>query len=259
MTIDRDEQLQALQRIGRIVADCLEHMLRSIEDGMTTKELDDIGRAFLDSHGARSAPEVTYQFPGATCISLGEEAAHGVPSAERVIAPGCLINVDVSAELDGYFADTGASYLYKCDDARLNRLCKATKKALYAAIKEVKAGAPLNRIGKAIEREARHSNFTVIRNLCSHGVGAALHEEPGAIPGYFDRFDRRTIHDGLVFTIEPFLSTGTREVAELDDGWTLVNRPGHFSAQYEHTMVATPRGALVVTMPSSGLPFKAAG
>jgi methionyl aminopeptidase len=258
LTIENEDQLLFLQKIGRIVADCLCYMLASIEDGMTTKELDDVGRKYLEDYGARSAPELTYKFPGATCISLEGEAAHGVPSASKVIRPETLINIDVSAELDGYFADTGASYLYKGSNERLKKLCKSTKRALNSAIREVRSGVPLNVIGKAVEKEARKSGFAIIRNLCSHGVGAALHEQPDGIKGYFDRNDKRVIREGSVFTIEPFLSTKTTEVYEADDGWTLVNWPGHFSAQYEHSMVATKKGAIILTLPTSGQPFQPA-
>jgi methionyl aminopeptidase len=258
MTVDTEDQLRKLKRIGTIVADCLKHMLGSVEDGISTKDLDDIGRAFLEKHGARSAPELTYQFPGATCISLGGEAAHGIPSASRKVVPDTLINIDVSAELDGFFGDTGASYYYKGTDKQLKSLCKATRGALNAAIRDVRADAPLNAIGKAVEKEARKAGFTIIRNLCSHGVGSALHEDPKEIPCYFNPFDRRRIHDGMVFTIEPFLSTKTRDVRDGDDGWTLLNERGHFSAQYEHSMVATKSGAIVLTLPSDGLPFQPA-
>lgn len=256
MTVETEEQLRGLQKIGRIVADCLKHMLRHVEDGISTKDLDDIGRVFLEKHGARSAPELTYDFPGATCISLGGEAAHGIPSESRKIVPDTLINIDVSAELDGYFGDTGASYYYKGTDKRLKDLCKATRGALNAAIRDVRADAPLNIIGKAVEKEARKSGFTVIRNLCSHGVGFGLHEEPKEIPCYYNPFDRRRIHEGMCFTIEPFLSTKTRDVTDAADGWTLLNDRGHFSAQYEHSMVATKKGAVVLTLPSDGQPFQ---
>jgi methionyl aminopeptidase len=255
MTIETEKQLQGLKKAGSLVADCLKHMLASIEEGMTTKELDDIGRNFLESRGARSAPELTYQFPGATCICLEHEAAHGLPSVKKKISRGMLVNIDVSAELNGYFADTGASYLYGSDNRQLQELCRSTQKALKAAVQAVRSGAPLNVIGKSIEKEAKKTPFTIIRNLCSHGVGGALHEEPDSITGYYNRRDRRMITKGLVFTIEPFLSTGSFYAHEGHDGWTLYNEPGFYSAQYEHTLVATPKGAIIITMPTDGKPF----
>lgn len=254
MTLDNEGQLLGLKKIGTIVADCLKHMLSSIEDGMTTRELDQIGRTFLDRHGAKSAPELTYGFPGATCISIGQVAAHGIPDETRIV-PDTLINVDVSAELGGFFGDTGASHYYKGQNKRLKELCKATRGALNAAIRDVKSFAPLNGIGKAVEKEAKKGGFSVIRNLCSHGVGSSLHEDPEEIPCYFDPRDRRLIRDGMVFTIEPFLSTRTREVTDGADGWALLNDIGHFSAQYEHSMVATKKGAIILTLPTNGVPF----
>ncbi|MFW7381245.1 MAG: type I methionyl aminopeptidase [Oligoflexus sp.] len=257
MTIETEEQLRQLRRVGELVANCLQKMLSSLEEGMSTWDLDQIGREYLESRGARSAPEKCYQFPGATCISLDHEAAHGIPAKNKFIRKNMLINVDVSAELDGYFADTGASLLFQSKDKRLQHLCKSTRKALRNAIAEVKAGVPLNVIGRAIEKEARKSSHKILRNLCSHGVGQALHEDPTEIPPYYDRSDRRMIKKGMVFTIEPFLTTGSEYAEEADDHWTLVNERNFFSAQYEHTMVATPSGVILLTIPSEGEPFKA--
>ena len=257
MTIDTEEQLAKLRQIGRIVADCLQHMLGSLEEGMSTADLDQIGHGFLKAHGARSAPQLTYNFPGVTCISVGSEAAHGIPSTEKNIGRGQLVNIDVSAELDGYFADTGASILFRGEDPYIQGLCLATRQALGAAIQSVRANALLSVIGQAIETQAAQTPYNVVRNLSSHGVGQALHEEPRMIPSYYDPYDRRRIHEGMVFTIEPFLTTGSSIVRQADDGWTLYNADGGFSAQYEHTLVATKDGALVITEPSRGQAFHA--
>lgn len=215
---------------------------------MTTKELDDLGRKKLDSFGARSAPELTYGFPGATCISVNNAIAHGIPCDDIVIAAGDMVNIDVSAEKDGFFADTGASYIVPPVGDAQRDVCRATKRALARAIDSVKAGKPLNGIGKAIESVARRSGHSIIENLQSHGVGASLHEEPKYIPSYYDPSDRRRIHEGQVFTIEPFLSTGATMAEDGDDDWTLVTPPGFFTAQYEHSLVATRRGAIILTL-----------
>jgi methionyl aminopeptidase len=224
----------------------LARMLDSIEPGMTTGELDDLGRSLLMQSGARSAPELMYSFPAATCISVNEEAAHGIPGARR-IHPGDLVNVDVSAELHGYFADTGGTRIVPPTTPIKTRLCHATHMALAAAIKEARAGNRINRIGKAIERTAKAHGFKTIKNLAGHGVGRSLHEEPVDIVGFYNPDDLRVLQEGIVIAIEPFLSTKSSVVHETDDGWTLVAERGNLSAQFEHTIIITRGAPIIVT------------
>jgi methionyl aminopeptidase len=248
MTASSEEDVAGLTRIGRIVADTLEAMGRAIEPGMTTRELDEIGRAFLESAGARPAPELAYGFPGATCISVNEEIAHGIPG-ERRIGPGDLVNIDVSAEKDGYFADTGASFAVPPVTRAVERLCKDGRRALWAGLRAVGAGRPLAGIGQAVGSFARKNGYTLVRNLASHGVGLSLHEEPTAIATWPDASERRIMTEGLVFTVEPFLSLGADFAEDGDDPWTLCSRPRALTVQYEHTVIATRNGPLVLTMP----------
>lgn len=248
MSINSEEELIALRKIGRIVANCLQAMGRALEPGMTTRELDAIGRKYLELHGATSAPELCYKFPGATCISVNEEAAHGIPG-DKILAASDLVNIDVSAELDGFFADTGGSFIIPPETSVKKNLCLATKRALELAIDQARAGRPINEIGKAIEGHAKKHKLTVIENIGSHGVGRALHEEPGFIPGYYDPKDKRVLTENLVITIEPFLSTGARNVFDTGDGWTLATNKKYLTAQYEHTMVITQSKPLIMTLP----------
>jgi methionyl aminopeptidase len=246
MTIETEEDLARLRAIGRIVASCMQHMAERMEAGMTTAELDAIGAAYLELHGARSAPQVMYDFPGATCISINEEVAHGVPG-DRVIQPGDLVNIDVSAEKDGYFGDTGGSFPIGEPTKKQRRVCTATRQALHAAMRVAKAGAPLNEIGRAIERVGKKHRLKSIKDLCSHGIGRSLHEEPESIYGYYEPRDPRHLAKGMVITIEPFLTTGPRHVTEADDGWTLLSSRGAVTAQYEHTMVITDGAPEILT------------
>ncbi len=248
MTITHQDELDGLKDIGRIVANTMEAMARAMEPGMTTRELDGIGRALLDREGAVPAPEATYGFPGATCISVNEEIAHGIPG-DRVLAPGDLVNIDVSASKDGYFADTGASYPVPPVDASMTRLCRDGRRAMQIGIAEVRRGRPLSGIGAAIGRFAARRGYTLIRNLASHGVGRALHEYPEEIATWPTRGDRRRIDKGLVLTVEPFLSMGGMWAEGGRDGWTLYGAPRAPVVQYEHTVVATDRGPIVVTRP----------
>ncbi len=246
MTVETEDDVAALKRIGKIVSYVLQEMLDAARPGMTTLELDSLGGQLLERQGARSAPRLTYDFPGATCISINEEAAHGIPG-NRVIRPGDVLNVDVSAELRGYFADTGGTRVVPPTNPQKTRLCHAARAALEQAMKQARAGQPINRIGAAIERTAKRYGFKIIENLGSHGLGRALHEAPEHIPGYFDPTDRRILKEGMVITIEPFLSTKSEFVTESSDGWTLVGARGNLSAQYEHTMIITMSEPIVVT------------
>jgi methionyl aminopeptidase len=248
MTISSDDELNALKAIGRIVARVLEAMGKAIEPGMTTGELDALGRKLLEEAGARPAPEMAYGFPGATCISVNEEIAHGIPGA-RVIAAGDLVNIDVSAEKDGLFADTGASFPVPPVIPKITRLCRDGRRAMWTGIREVSADRPLASIGNAVGAFARKNGYTLVRNLASHGVGHSLHEEPTEIATWPDRSERRRMTDGMVFTVEPFLSLGAEWAEDGDDDWTLYSSPMAPTVQYEHTVISTRRGPVVVTLP----------
>ena len=247
MTIGSDEDFEKLKAAGALVARTLKVMGEALEPGMTTRELDDIGRRLLEAEGGRSAPELTYGFPGATCISVGPDVAHGIPD-ERRIEAGDLVNIDVSAELHGYFGDTGASFAVPPAGPKVERLCRDGRRALWAGIRAVRTGGDLNAPGRAIEAFARRNGYSLVRNLASHGVGGALHEAPTEIATWAEPRDRRRIHEGLVFTLEPFLSLGAEWVDETGDGWTLRPTGRQATVQYEHTLVATRHGPVVVTL-----------
>ena len=249
MTIEREEQLEKLRRAGRVVAQTMQAMAAAMEPGMTTRELDAFGRALLEREGARPAPESTYKFPGATCISISPAVAHGIPG-DRVLKAGDLVNIDVSADIDGYYADTGGSFAIPPVTEKAAKLCRDGKRAMWTGIKAVKAGGKLNEVGRAIQSFADRNRYTLIRNLASHGVGRSLHEEPTEIATWPDKRERRTMTNGLVFTVEPFLSLGADWAEQGDnDRWTLYSEPCAPTVQYEHTVVATPRGAVVLTLP----------
>ena len=246
MTIENEEDLRKMKIIGRIVYETLLLMKREMKPGMTTRELDRIGENNLALHGARSAPVLMYDFPGHTCISINEEAAHGIPS-DRIIEAGDVVNIDVSAELDGYFGDTGGTFPVPPVDPKIQYLCQSTRKALRRAMDAARAGAKINQIGAAIQKSATKSGFVTIKDLGSHGIGRSLHEEPHFIPNFYDKTDQRVLKEGQVITIEPFLSTNAESTVTLDDGWTLSTGTGNFSAQYEHTMIITRDKPVVLT------------
>jgi methionyl aminopeptidase len=246
MTIESEQDLKGLLRIGKIVGQTLQHMGAALRAGMTTAELDAIGAEFLKQHGARSAPILTYQFPGHTCISLNDEAAHGIPSHKRLIQVGDLVNIDVSAELDGFIADTGATFPMPPVSKIKQRLCECTQAALQKALAAAKAGRPIYEIGRAAESEARRHGFTIIRDLPGHGVGRKLHEPP-SVPNFYTKKAKDILTEGLVITIEPFISTRASHIATQADGWTLKTTDGSLAAQYEHTVVITKDRPILVT------------
>ncbi|MFD2673170.1 type I methionyl aminopeptidase [Marinicrinis sediminis] len=248
MIVKHDYEIEGLKRIGRIVATTIEEMKAYAKPGMTTKQLDEYGETVLNRLGARSAPKVMYQFPGATCISVNQEVAHGIPG-DYVLQAGDLVNIDVSAELDGYYGDSGQSFVLQGFNPELERLCKTAEETMMKVIASLKAGTKLNEIGRIMQEEAKSHGYCIIQNLCSHGIGRALHEEPHQIVHYYDPHEKRKLKEGQVITIEPFLSNGTDYVMEMPDGWTLKVPDQSFVAQFEHTMVITKDEPIITTLP----------
>lgn len=247
MSIEGPDDLEGLRRAGRAVAEARDAMLAEVRAGVSTAELDEVGRSVLAAHGARSAPQLAYDFPGCTCISVNSALAHGVPSPTEFLREGDLVNVDVSAELDGYWADTGASTAVGRVAPRLQNLLWATRIAQREGMQAARAGAPLHAIGAAVERRARKHRFSVIQSLGGHGVGRHIHEDPH-VPNVFERRNTLSLWEGLVLTIEPFFTTGARTVVEDNDGWTLRTPDGSVGAQFEHTFVVTKGEPIVLTM-----------
>jgi len=228
------------------VASTIRAMRKAARPGMTTAELDEIGLAYFSQQGARSAPQLTYGFPGSTCISVNEEIAHGVPGS-RVLQEGDLINVDVSLEYDGYFADSGASFCLGQSTAEKQRLCETSLNILEKTVASVRSGMHIRSIGKKIQTMATEAGYNVILNLAGHGTGSALHEEPYDILNYEDPRDNRTLEAGSVIAIETFISTGAQFALESDDGWTLTTHDGSYVAQFEHTLIVRNQEPLILT------------
>ncbi|MBB6178390.1 type I methionyl aminopeptidase [Pseudorhizobium flavum] len=250
MIVRTEDELAKLKDVGRLCAISIETMAKALEPGITTAELDAIGRKVLEDNGAQSAPEFCYKFPGATCISVNEEVAHGIPGA-RVIQAGDLVNIDVSAVKDGFFGDAGASYAVPPVTRQVEKLCRDGRRALWTGLQQVKTGRPLAGIGNAIGAFAKKNRYTLIQNLSSHGIGLTLHDEPKEVPTWPDPTETRVIEEGLVFTVEPFLSLGADWAEDGDNGdpWTLYSEPRAPTVQYEHTIVATKNGPIILTLP----------
>jgi len=246
MTLTPDE-FEKLKIIGRIVAQTLQTMTAAVQSGMTTLELDDLGLRLLREAGATPAPPTVYGFPGATCISISPVAAHGIPDAARVIQAGDIVNIDVSASLDGIFADNGGSVAVSPVSAATEKLLAAALAARDMAIAEARAGRPVNNIGRAAERQARKAGFKIVRALASHGVGHTLHDDPGSLFNFYQPSDRRILQAGWVLAIEPFVTAGSGDIYEEEDRWTLRTTDRKPVAQFEHTIVVTDGEPIIVT------------
>jgi methionyl aminopeptidase len=200
----------------------------------------------LAAEGARSAPEVAYNYPGATCISVSPVIAHGIPGS-HVLAEGELIHIDVSAELDGYFADTGASMWISRRSPEIRKLLDATRATLNKAVAAARAGRHINEIGRTVQVEARKRGYNVIYELTGHGIGHGLHEEPGEVWNFYNPRDHRILQDRLVLAIEPFLTTGQGRIREERDGWSLRTADNAIAAQFEHTIIVTKDEPIILT------------
>lgn len=247
MSITNETELAGMKKISEAVALTLKEMRNFAQPGMTTKELDDYGAKLLSDMGAKSAPYLTYHFPGYTCISVNNEFCHGIPSDKRILKEGDLVNIDVSAELDGFWSDNGGSFVLGEDINRHQKLIDASKEILQKAIYAIKGGVRISDIGYLIETEAKKRGYKVIKNLTGHGVGRSLHEEPGEIANYRDRFNTTRFRKNSVVAIETFISTASTYAETLEDGWTMVGNNGGFMAQHEHTIVVTDGKPIILT------------
>jgi len=247
MSITKESELFGMQRVSEVVAKTLKLMRQHAKIGMSTKELDDFGGALLANFGAKSAPFETYGFPGYTCISLNHEAAHGIPSERKILKEGDLINIDVSAELDGFWSDNGGSFVLGEDINNHKPLVDASKEILRNAIISIRGGIKIADIGYLIESEAKKRGLKVIKNLAGHGVGKSLHEKPEDILNYRVKSNHERFRKNTTVAIETFISTRSTYAKELSDGWTLVGNLGGFVAQHEQTILITDSTPLVLT------------
>jgi methionyl aminopeptidase len=245
MSIEHADDLARLRAAGRVVAATLREVRRLVRPGVTTAELDRAAARVFARHGARSAPQLAYGFPGAICISVGDEVVHGIPGARR-LRPGELVKIDVTAELDGYYADAAISVPVGRVRPSVGRLVAAGAAALRAGLGAARPGRPVSAIGVAVEDEVQRRGYRVLRELTGHGIGRAIHEPP-TVPNHADPAARGPLTEGLVLAVEPMIAAGAGEVELLADGWTIATRDGSVAAHVEHTVVITSGAPLVLT------------
>ena len=245
MSIQSPEDLERLRRVGRVVTCVLQEVRGQVRAGVTTAELDRVADRVLARHGARSAPRLVYGFPGVICISVADEAVHGIPGPRRLQA-GDLVKLDVTAELDGYYADAAITVPVEHVTDAAVRLARTAESALQHAIQTAHAGLALRELGAAIQREVAVGGCSVLPELYGHGIGRTIHEGP-SVPQFADPRSRGLLTEGLVVTIEPIIAAGGWATRQLPDGWTVVTADGSLSAHSEHTIVVTRDEPIVLT------------
>ncbi len=245
MSITGPEEFEAMRAAGKVVRKVIEAMMEKVRPGVTTAELDAIGAAVMQDHGAQSAPKLVYNFPGANCISLNDEAVHGIPS-DRQVKEGDLLKLDVTVEKDGFMADAAVTVAVGKVSEQSQELIACAERAFQKATLVARAGFRVSDIGRAVEKEVRRSGFSVIRDLGGHGIGRTIHEEP-RVPNYADPAANQILTEGLVITIEPIIAAGSGRAVLAQDGWTVRTADHRPSAHYEHTLVITKREPILLT------------
>jgi methionyl aminopeptidase len=245
MTISSKEDLAGMSRVGRLVGEAIQLMKGAVRPGMTTAELDRVGADFLRGHGARSAPQLTYNFPGFNLISVNEQIVHGVPGPRR-LEPGDVVKIDVTAELGGYIADSATTVLLPPVSPVARKLRKCARSAFDRALAVARVGGQVSDIGRAVEGEVRRHGFSILRNLCGHGVGRTIHEAP-EVPNFYDPRSRIPLTDGLVLAVEPMISAEPSQLVTEPDGWTIRTANRSLTAHYEHTIVIRRGEPLILT------------
>jgi methionyl aminopeptidase len=245
MSITGPEELEALRAAGVVVRRVLEAMKRQAKAGITTGELDAIGAQVIEENGARSAPAMVYKFPGSNCISINEEAVHGIPG-DRSLRDGDLLKLDVTVEKNGFMADAAESVAVGAVSEEAERLIACSRRAFERAMLVARAGFRICEIGRAVEREVRRAGFSVIRELGGHGIGRTIHEEP-RIPNYADPHAQQILTEGMVITVEPIIAAGSGRTLLAADGWTMKTADRRPSAHYEHTLVIRKGAPMLLT------------
>jgi len=245
VSITGPEEMAGMRAAGAVVRRMIEAMKQAVRPGVTTAELDEVGAAVMRQHGAKSAPQMVYQFPGTNCISLNEEAVHGIPG-DRAVQEGDLVKLDVTVEKDGFMADAAVTVPVGGISEEKARLVDCAERAFNKAMLVARAGFRVSEIGRMVEREVRRSGFSVIRDLGGHGIGRTIHEAP-RVPNFPDPDANQILTEGLVITVEPIIAAGSGRVALAKDGWTVRTLDGKPSAHYEHTLVITKGEPILLT------------
>ena len=241
------QEIEWIRESGRIAAQTLLMLEKAIAPGITTIEIDRMGEAFIKKHGGKPSFKGYHGFPSSVCCSINEQVVHGIPNA-RKLNEGDIITLDVGVFKNGFHGDSAITVAVGNISTDVQQLMKVTKEALYLGIRYAQVGGRLGDIGYAIESLANQYGYGVVREYTGHGVGRELHEDPHVMH-YGKANTGLRLKAGMVFTIEPMITMGTHEVEVRKDGWTAVTKDKSWCAQFEHTIVLTPSGADILTMP----------
>lgn len=245
MSIKTAKEFEKLKDVGAIVRKALDTMKAAVAAGVTTRELDQIGQQVLREHGAEAAPRKVYRFPGAVCISVNDEAVHGVPGNRR-LKDGDIVKLDLVAEKDGFFADAAITVPVGNVSGTAQSLIRCAESAFDSALRVARTNYKVRDIGRAVERTVHRCGFEVMPDLCGHGVGRSIHEEP-LVPNHYDPTRRTRLTEGLVIAIEPIVTSGSGQATLMADRWTIRTADRQLSAHYEHTVVITNGDPVLLT------------
>lgn len=247
------EELELMRISGKLLASVFEMLDRLDLAGRSTLEINDLVERFIvDELKSRPASKGQYGFAYVLNCSINEVVCHGVPSEADIVRQGDIINLDITLEKNGFIADSSKTFIVGEVPPSTRKLVRVAQEAMWKGIRQVRPGATLGDVGYAIERHARQSGYSVVREYCGHGIGREMHEAPNVL-NFGRKGSGMTLREGMVFTVEPMVNQGRREVETLDDGWTVVTRDGKLSAQFEHTVAVTKTGVEVLTLRSDGL------
>lgn len=248
ITIKTPEEIEKMRVAGRLAAEVLEMIEEHVKPGVSTGELDRICHDHItNKQQAISACLGYHGFPKSVCISINEVVCHGIPTDERILKDGDIVNIDVTVIKDDYHGDTSKMFIVGKPTILGERLCRVTQESLYLALKMVKPGIRLRTLGREIQKFVEAQDFSVVREYCGHGIGKGFHEEPQVL--HYDADDGGVVlQAGMAFTIEPMVNAGDYRIRSMKDGWTVKTKDRSLSAQYEHTIVVTENGCEIMTL-----------
>ncbi len=250
--IHRPEHFEGMRRAGRLAAETLDFITPHVRPGVSTEELDRLCHDFIVSHGAVPAPLNYRGFPKSICTSVNHVVCHGIPSEDKILEEGDIINIDVTTILDGWHGDTSRMYEVGNAGVKARRLIEVTYEAMMRGIAAVRPGATTGDIGYAIQRYAEANRFSVVRDFCGHGLGRIFHDAP-SILHFGNPGEGPVLRPGMFFTVEPMINAGRYPVKILADGWTAVTKDRSLSAQFEHSVGVTETGCEIFTLSPKGL------
>ncbi len=245
--IKSQSDIKKMRVAGKLASEVIDMIGSYVKSGISTEELNEICHNYIvEVQKAVPAPLNYKGFPRSICTSVNHQVCHGIPSKDKILKNGDIINIDITVIKDGFHGDTSKMFLIGKPSILANRLCMVAKECMYKAIEIVEPGLHIGDIGAVIQEHAHKNNFSVVREYCGHGIGKNFHESP-QILHYGVRNTGIKLEEGMTFTIEPMINAGGKSIKVLNDGWTVVTQDKSLSAQWEHTILVTDNGYEILT------------